>query len=172
MSLGENSMTKFPIKLADFSMPSADDPGDEKLLSDVRDFGWHIVAIAADDEGPGFAFTVGLYLRTLQPEVLIMGVPQDPSMRVLNSIGEFLIGGGVLSEGQRYPKFVDRCDVVFRRVAIKHYRDYLGYARWFYRSLQGDFPVVQCIWPDLQGIFPWEDGYTERFRVLQRDLAI
>lgn len=165
-------MSKFPMKLPGFSIRSADDPSDEKLLSNVQSFGWHIVAIAEDEEGPGFAFTVGLYLRTLQPEVLVMGVPPDPSARVLNSIGEFAMAGGVLAEGQRYPKFADRCDVEFRPIAKKHYRDYLGYAQWFYRPAKVDFPVLQCVWPDLQGIFPWEPNYTERFRSLQHGLWV
>ena len=53
-----------------------------------------VIAKPDDDAGPGFAFTVGLYLRTLQPETLIMGVPFEPSGRVLNAIGDYLMAGG------------------------------------------------------------------------------
>src|SRR5262245_45766894 len=104
VGLRRTPMATFSSQLPDFSFPAAEDSSDEKLLHDVRVHGWHVVAIAEDEAGPGFAFTVGLYLRTLRPEILIMGVPPDPSMRVLNAIGEFLIAGGELSEHQRYPK--------------------------------------------------------------------
>ncbi len=63
------------------------------MLADIHGHGWHIVAVPTDDHGPGFAFTVGLYLRTLQPEVLIMGVAPAPSGRALNAIGDYVMAG-------------------------------------------------------------------------------
>ena len=100
-----------------------------------------------------------------------MGVPPDASTRVLNSIGEYLMEGGDLVPNRRYPKFVDRSDVIFRYVAKGHYREYLGFARWFYGTAHQDFPVMQCIWPDLEGVFPDDAAFTDRFRRLQRDLS-
>ena len=35
----------------------------------------------------------------------------------------------------------------------RHYREYLGYARWFYRG--DDFPALQCVWPDSGHRYPW-----------------
>ena len=58
--------------------------------------------------GPGFCFTVGVYLRTLQPEILLMGVPIEPTHRVLNAIAGYLMAGGTITPETRYPDFVDR----------------------------------------------------------------
>jgi hypothetical protein len=55
--------------------------------------------------------------------------------------------------------------VFFRRVLKRHYREYLGYARWFY---QGDaFPALQCVWPDKAYRYPWHRHASEPFRQRQ-----
>jgi len=164
-------MNSHPIRLPAFGFREAEDDSDRKLLSDVETHGWHVVAIAADDEGPGFAFTVGLFLRTLQPEILIMGPPPEASCRVLNAIGDYVMSGGEIAEGKRYPGFVDRSQVEFRSIAKRHFKDYLGYANWFYRNWAVGYPAMQCIYPDMEGHFPGESGHTERFKELQWDLS-
>jgi Domain of unknown function (DUF4262) len=164
-------MVDHPIRLPGFQFRAPDDPGDEKLIADIRGHGWHIVAVAEDSHGPGFALTVGLYLRTLQPEILIMGVPPIPSGRVLNAIGDYVMAGGQLIPERLYPEFVDGREVIFRRIAPHNYHDYLGYGNWFYREWPDGFPAFQCIWPDLKGVFPHESGFEERFRKLQIDLS-
>lgn len=165
-------MTTHPIRLPGFVFREPEDDGDRKLLADVAFHGWHVVAILPDDRGPGFAFTVGLYLRTLQPEILLMGVPPDPSLRVLNAIGEYTMSGGEIVAGRRYRGFADRSDVEFRSVASHRFKEYLGYAMWFYRRWSGGFPAMQCVYPDIEGRFPDEAGHSDRFNALQWDLSI
>jgi hypothetical protein len=161
-----------PTLLPGFNFRAPQDKIDEKLLADVHRHGWHVVAVLGDEEGPEFAYTVGLYLRTLQPEILMMGVPAEPSGRVLNVIGEYLIAGGEIVPGERYPGFVDGRDVLFRQINRRHYHDYLGCANWFYRPHPDGYPALQCVWPDLEGVFPDEEGFEERFRKLQIDLSM
>ena len=163
-------MTSLPVRLPNFQFRQPDDPSDVKLLDDIRRHGWHIVAVPEDRHGPGFAFTVGLYLRTLQPEILIMGIDVAPSGRVLNAVGDYLMAGGKIVPEQRYPAFVDGREVLFRPINSRHYRYYLGSAMWFYRNHPGGFPALHCIWPDKAGVFPHESGFDERFRLLQTDL--
>ena len=59
----------------------------------------------------------------------------------------------------------ERTDAVFANlpayvfpVAKKHYRDLLGWSRWFYGG--DDFPCLQIVWPDRAGRFPWEPTFT------------
>ena len=100
-----------------------------------------------------------------------MGVDIAPSGRVLNAIGDYLIAGGKIIPEQRYPQFVDGREVIFRSINLKHYRDYLGSAIWFYRPHHSSLPALQCIWPDKAGVFPHETGFDQRFRPLQTDLS-
>jgi hypothetical protein len=45
------------------------------------------------------------------------------------------------------------------RVDAQWYSPFLGYAQWFYESEDG-FPVLQLVWPDEQGRYPWDEGYA------------
>jgi hypothetical protein len=164
-------MTKHPSRIKGFGYREAEDSSEEKIIADVKRYGWHVVGVSEDDSGPGFAFTVGLYLRTLQPEILIMGVPFEPAGRVLNAIADYLMAGGEIDLERKYSEFVDGREVIFRRIAACHYRDYLGCAIWFYKHHAPDFPAVQCIWPDLDGRFPHEAGFDQRFASMQTDLS-
>jgi hypothetical protein len=53
-------------------------------------------------------------------------------------------------------------DVVFRSVFMNHYRQYLGYALWYYNGF--NFPVLQCVWPDRYARFPWDNEFPEAIR--------
>ncbi|WP_050031271.1 DUF4262 domain-containing protein [Verrucomicrobium sp. BvORR034] len=165
-------MPDFPALLPEFRFRLPDDAGDEKLLGDVQEYGWHVVAIPDDAEGPGFAFTVGLYLRTLQPEILIMGIPMEPAHRILNAVGRRLVTGGTLVPDERYHGLVDGRDVCFRPIHKSWFHEYLGYANWFYRPSEVKFPAFQCFWPDSEGRFPWESGFDARFADRQIDLSL
>lgn len=164
-------MPDYPHKLSGFQLREPADETDVKMLADVREYGWHVVGIPDDDEGPGFAFTVGVYLRTLQPEILMMGVPIEPAHRVLNAIAEHLMTGEVIVPEERYTGFVDGREVIFRPIHQSQFHEYLGCANWFYRPLGSAFPAFQCIWPDLQGRFPHEDDFDIRFGDRQIDLS-
>lgn len=164
-------MPEYPRKLLGFTFREPDDAADRKLLRDVHEHGWHAVGIPDDDEGSGFAFTVGVYLRTLQPEILMMGVPIEPAHRVLNAIVDYLMTGGVIVPEERYTDFVDGREVIFRPIHPSQFHEYLGCANWFYGPLGSAFPAFQCVWPDLHGRFPHEDGFDTRFIDRQIDLS-
>ena len=54
-------------------------------------------------------------------------------------------------------------------VAKAYYAEHFGWNRWFYAG--DDFPCLQLIWPDRNGVFPWEKGFDETFREDQPDLS-
>lgn len=165
-------MPDYPNKLPGFTFREPDDDGDKKLLSNIQEYGWHVVGIPDDDEGPGFCFTVGIYLRTLQPEILMMGVPIELCHRVLNAIAEYLMAGGTITPGMRYPDFAGGRELMFSSIHQTQFHEYLGCANWFYLSAGASFPALQCIWPDPQGKFPDEEGFDPRFEGRQIDLSI
>ena len=42
----------------------------------------------------------------------------------------------------------------FVRVPVEQYRNYVGYARWYYQG--DDFMLYQIVWPSRDGHFPWQ----------------
>ena len=154
--------------LANFTWPKPSDSGDEKVLSDVRNFGCHIVSVLADEHGPGFAFTIGLHLNFGHPEVIIFALKQEVAGGVLNHICDLARGGSAFTAGATSDELLEGLPVTFLEVGLEHYRDHLGFALWFYRSLLPDhFPCLQLVWPDKSGVFPWQEGFDESYRHLQ-----
>ena len=53
----------------------------------------------------------------------------------------------------------------FTQVADRHYPDYVGFARWYYRRRQ--FPLYQIVWPNNDGHYPWSFCATKAFKEWQ-----
>ena len=51
--------------------------GDAQMRDDIATYGWHVIKVLEDDEGPGFAFTIGLHQRFAHPELIVFGLPPD-----------------------------------------------------------------------------------------------
>ena len=58
------------------------------------------------------------------------------------------------SSGKFYAGVLDEHKCLFLKVRAIHYKEYLGYAQWYYEG--DDFPVLQCIFPTVTGRYPWE----------------
>jgi hypothetical protein len=129
------------------------DPGDAQVHADIATFGWHVVQVPEDDEGPGFAFTIGLYKRFQHPELIVFGLPLDTMLLMLNGAGEAVRAGRTYEGGQSSDDLLEGYACTFRPVPSKHYEEFLGYARWYYDG--DDFPTLQLIWPDREHRYPW-----------------
>jgi hypothetical protein len=149
-------------------LPVPQDDGDRKVLADVARHGWAVLMIEEDDEGPAFAFSVGLFQTFGHPELLILGLAPPVAQPLVNALGEAIRSGRRFEAGGRC-EGVASVPLALVAVDERHYRDYLGYARWFYGG--GAFPVLQCVWPDKKGAFPWEVGFDGRFFRAQRILG-
>lgn len=128
--------------------------GDRKLLSDVKEFGWHVLSVYEDNEGPGFSFTIGLYHTFEHPEVLMIGLDTDFMSGILNNIGDDIKNGQHYEAGKEYPEIVENYKCSFQKIDEKFYVDYLGTAMWFYKGKS--FPALQCVYPDMSGHYPWD----------------
>lgn len=143
------------------SIDEATDDVDRKVISDVRDYGWHVVIIPDDEEGPGFAFTIGLASTFEHPEVAIVGLPAATMHTMLNTIAELVRAGKRFTRGDRSAEVLEGYDVAFIAVDRAHYDEWLGYAVWFHRG-EG-FAALQVVWPNRQGKFPWDEGAEAAF---------
>jgi hypothetical protein len=141
---------------------------DKKVLEDIQRFGWHVVSVfaQADEEEPGWAFSIGMFQTFAHPEVIIFGLPLDRCANIINEIGK------AIRAGQRFESRKEYADILaepymcaFRQVPDRQYGDYVGYALWFYE--RDGFPLLQCFWPDKHGNFPWDESCNEYVRKAQ-----
>jgi hypothetical protein len=151
------------------TLPAPTDDNDRMLLVDVREHGWHVIMVAADEEGPAFAYSIGLFHNFDHPEVIIFGLGIRDMHQIINGIGEQIRVGGKFGDLDESGDVLESYNVIFRSTARKHYRQYLGYASWFY---QGDqFPVLQCVWPDSEHQYPWHPLFNQKLAVRQPVLS-
>jgi hypothetical protein len=143
-------------------LPTPADDHDRKLLADVKKHGWHVIAVEADEDGPAFAYSIGLQHTFKHPEMIVFGLDVRVMHSMINGIGEEVKNGSQFEHLDESDDVLDGYNVCFRTVEKRHYPDYFGYARWFYR---GDkFPALQCVWPDAQHRYPWHPESHEKFR--------
>ena len=74
---------------------------DRKLASDVEEFGWHVALIPEDEEGPAFAFSIGLFRKFGHPEVVVFGLGIEAMHEIVNLIGEEVRRGRRFSGGRK-----------------------------------------------------------------------
>lgn len=135
------------------------------ILSNVEEFGWHVTLVPEDEEGPAFAYSVGLFHGFEHPEIVMFGLPLEDLHQIINVIGEEVEQGRRFSDGDVAAGILDQADVLFRKVAPEYYAEHFGRAQLFYQG--DDFPVLQCLWPDHEGRFPTDPEYAPELRSRQ-----
>lgn len=149
--------------------PTPRDEHEQKALDDVERHGLHIVHVLEEGDLPPFSYTVGLYHTFGHPEVLVYGLPNDSAHSLLNHLASQLREGKKYVAGGTYSDLLDGFRATFRVVPLAQYREHVGWATWF--NERPDFPVLQLIYPDRQGQWPWDSGASDGFRHQQMVLA-
>jgi hypothetical protein len=130
----------------------------QRIIDDVAKFGWHVVAVVpkAGEQWPEFAFTVGLHKTYNHPELIIFGLPMKVAHGIFSTCVERIEESEPFLEGQVRQDVLNDYDATFVAVAERFYAEYLGSAIGFYEN--ADFPVLQLVWPDRNGCFPWDSS--------------
>ncbi|MGL4462213.1 MAG: DUF4262 domain-containing protein [Planctomycetia bacterium] len=142
--------------------PVPTDDVEHKILADVARVGWAVLGVPDDDEGPGFAFSIGLHHSYRHPELIVVGLPWETSYALVNNAGAMIKTGARFDAGGTNGDLLDGFTTAFIEIARRHYQDYLGSAEWYYGG--AEFPAVQIVWPDRRGFFPWDAEASPEFR--------
>lgn len=144
------------------TLEDCEDDSERQVVSDIAEFGWHVVMIAEDEEGPPFAFTIGFGPTFGHPEVMMIGQKHELMHVVLNNLGHDIRNGKRFAPGDTSTDILDGFTCAFVEVSKTHYRDYLGFARWYYRG--NDFTTLQLVWPDKNDRLPSDEGVASWMR--------
>lgn len=123
-------------------------------LAQVAAGRWAVTGVFSDDLGPAFAYTTGL-TEFSRPELLIYGLEPELAGPILNRAAELLIDDEALFDAPRIGRILRPPYQVAALPAVDTAE--LTVTRLLYGP---DVPVVQLIWPDAAGRFPWEPGYA------------
>ncbi|WP_216328551.1 DUF4262 domain-containing protein [Deinococcus aestuarii] len=149
-----------------FTFPAPENDFDRRLIDGIRTHGWYVLKVPADEEGPSFAFTVGLWANYGHPEIIMVGLDLDLMHLVLNIAGdEVKTGHQRFEDGRQYRNSWRATIALLSESRRSISKEYLGTAMWLYR--QQPFAALQCVWPDKQGLYPWQNGFNPEWRDLQ-----
>jgi uncharacterized protein DUF4262 len=104
---------------------------DARLVESLRDPGWGVVMIPADETSPGWAFTVGLWHSWRVPEIAMFGMDPEVMMGYLNTVA----AGGELTD---FPTELMDVDLAWHKI-------FFGTALSFYRATPG-VAFRQLLW--------------------------
>jgi hypothetical protein len=143
-------------------------PVTEQTVEQVREYGWQVMMIPADDNGPGWAFTIGLWHTHGVPELAMFGLDVYDMKACLNGLGKQAVDGLHVGADQIRHDVIENHPVTLKAVDLRWYRAFFGSAIMFYR--RPPFPVLQVVWPNGEGFFPWQPESDESYRTLQPQL--
>ena len=142
---------------------------DQQLLKKLEDWGWYVIKVGGSDSAPPFAYSLGLYAQFRHPELIIFGLDFQIMHRLINDAGDRIRQGERFQEGHSYASLIRDYDCQFRLVDPSRYTGLLNFTIWYYRGL--NFPVLQLVWPDRTGKFPWQPDFDPKLKGDQLDLS-
>lgn len=145
------------------------DEAERNFIDGIRTHGWMQTVALDDDDKPGFNFTTGFEATLGHPEILVFKVDKTVANKYFSLLYRCAQNGKPVPRAVRTVGMLPNDDAFVFPVAKRHYADYLGWSRWFYRG--DDFDCLQVVWPDEAGVFPWEDGFDSKYANAQIDLT-
>ena len=140
------------------------DDGERKVIADIEKYGWHSLNITAEKDSPPFTFTIGLFETWQHPELIVVGLKPETVRPILATLTQELAAKQPRDLTAVADDLIEGAGC-FVEVARRHYREYVGYARWYYNG--NHFPLYQLVWPDQDGRFPWNPRAPEAYRRAQ-----
>ena len=122
-----------------------------------------------DDEGPGFSYTTGFWLKFGFPEVILFSMSRENAHDTFWTIYRELEAGRRFPVGEPTKEIFENGEAVLLPVALEHYPSHLGWSGWFYGN--DNFECLELVFSDRGGEFPWTPGASADFRAAQPDLT-
>lgn len=136
------------------------------IQDSIDEFGCQIMQVAGDNYLPSFAYTIGLHQQHNHPEIICFGLSEEVMEALLNNAKERIEDGIILEANKKYKDFLSNgVEVYFLPVDKAYLKDYMGYAEWFYG--EEEFDVLQLVWPDKKGKFPWQSSFDKKLDFIQ-----
>jgi hypothetical protein len=139
----------------------------QEIRENIRKHGFHITGVMANPEKwePPFTYTTGLEDNYGHAEIVVYGIDPRTAAGILHTAVDRIKSKTAFTPGVRYEgilkgfacAFVEVPDVTARSTFLAAYP----------YQVTERVRVLQLVWPDINGLFPWEEGFDATFRRLQ-----
>ncbi|RYU87246.1 DUF4262 domain-containing protein [Mucilaginibacter terrigena] len=137
----------------------------QSLENNITQYGLQVQHVLEDELGPGFSYSVGLFKSYGHAEIIIVGLKQNLAHTLINNMANDIKEGKVFAALTYEEDIIDDFNCYIIEVDKENYDSYVGQAQNYYGG--DDFPLIQCIYPTVQGIYPWEDKWPKEIKDLQ-----
>ena len=142
------------------------DESERKTLADIEQYGCSVMHVHDPDERlPPFSYSVGVSKSSGAPELVVVGLKQPLAHFIVNEYNRRVRAGKLFQVGHRYEGFIEGFEVLVVPVQREHYREYFGYNLWLYQG--ASFDVLQLVYPNTSGVWPWQSAADEWFKARQ-----
>jgi Domain of unknown function (DUF4262) len=136
---------------------------DKIVISNINEFGWHCVNVIEDDGHPPWSYTIGLYETWNHPELIVVGRSRATSHAMLKTLADDIELNCPPHPSDTNLLIGMKCHYI--EVNPRYYCDYVGFALWYYRKRR--FPLHQIVWPNSDGLYPWDENASKAFKEWQ-----
>ncbi len=135
----------------------------KQILTNMDKHGCSVMFIFDNEQKhPNFAYSVGIHHCTGNPELIVTGLSDKLSHFIINTYNERVKDGEIFEVDKYYDDFIQGFKITFKEVEKKHHSDYFRACNAFYPD--GNYKVLQVIYPSTSGIWHWEKEATEDFK--------
>jgi hypothetical protein len=135
------------------------------VINNVNEFGWHCVNVIEDDNHPPWSYTIGLYETWEHPELIVIGRSRATSHALLKTLADNIELNSPPGVTNPDGHLILGMKCHFLQVDPRYHSDYVGFALWYYRKRR--FPLYQIVWPDPDGVYPWDEKASNSFKEWQ-----
>lgn len=149
---------------------SAHDKYRESIIRNIAESGWHCTAVGGGENGdPPFAYTVGLTHTYNQPEFIIFGLPPSVAHGILGILAQAAKNGTMPPLDELCDQLVEDYSCALIPVPREQYKGRVSATLWYYA--EKPFSLIQVVWPDAKGLFPWDENFDPTLKPYQPVLA-
>jgi hypothetical protein len=135
------------------------------VAATVSEYGWAVSGNRGDAQAPPWAYSVGIWLNSQGPELIVCGLPLENAASIINAIGARVADGADIAPGVVLDD-VCRAPLTFRPVDMSWRTSGLMSASdSFYGMVRP--PYLQVVWPDRNDCFPGDPGFQQGFDGIQ-----
>jgi hypothetical protein len=137
--------------------------------NNIKTHGFSTQYVLADENSPGFGYTIGLSGNPKHPEIVLVGFDPGLTNTLLNDAAARVIAGDAFANLQRDSRIIKNYDVEFRVVQVIYSRK--APLNLACRLMNVDeVPCMQLFLPDAAGKFPWDAGCDPTYKNRQSEL--
>ncbi len=138
----------------------------QSVLNNIEKFGFHTTSVmGSDPDEVSYSYSTGIHETINKPDIIIFGLSPSVSHAVIGIYYDRVKSGELFEPGIEYSGFLKGYPVMLASVPKAKIDEHMLCIPWLYPGREHE--AYQILYPDDDGLWPWEDSVSGSFRQLQ-----